>query len=97
MKKILWRIAMWRTQPALRISFEEWDKRRSREKKERELFLIEYFEIPELEGSMRHYESESWRIGLDIEERGDYYEDRDRLNRLLQHKGQLMSELAQPS
>jgi hypothetical protein len=97
MKKLLWHIAMWCTQPSLRVSFEEWDRRRIREKKEWELFSIKYFEIPQLESSMRYYRRENQRIGLNIEEIGDYYEDRDELNRFIQRKHQLEHELAQPS
>jgi hypothetical protein len=88
---------MWRTEPSLKISFEEWDRRRTREQKERELLSIKS-EVSQLKDSIRSYESEIRSCGsLTLDSKGDYYEDDERLKWLIRRKSQLMFELAQPS
>jgi hypothetical protein len=96
MKKLLWRIAMWHIEPSLKISFEEWDQRRTREQKERELLSIES-EIRRLKSSViRDFEDEIQSCGsLTIDDKGDYYEATERLEWFCRRKSQLTLELAQ--
>jgi hypothetical protein len=99
MKKLFWRIAMWRTAPSHRVSYETWDANRIRKRRERELKSVNRL-IERYKRKVRRHEEiriargDSFFWPEDLENHDAHC---DSLRWYLDRKDQLMFELGQSS